>query len=282
MPPKKKPRRAPRDWQVLAQSLKPPFLDFCRAKLEEGDEHVLKLVRDFKAKQLTCVFCGSGFDPRTPGKCTVQHDVECDDCERTAHGTWGSRYTYYGRCTRCGESIQEETEDEAGGDFDNPGVCYCGPHRSTHPVDFWQGDYDSDPYQDENEGEEEEEEEEEQEEAWVATSYHVVGSFSNWQIADDVLSREGQYFIVGRNATMSGSLRREMFQIVGDSDWNKRVYPAGPNSEENVLLRSGVPSKADNCPGRGHGRNWAIDGEPGAAFVLFFNPDAMTVTAWIQ
>lgn len=75
------------------------------------------------------------------------------------------------------------------------------------------------------------------------------------------------------------SAKREEFQILGDGMWDKRFYPAGGNNEEVVVLRPGqAGSNAASDRVKGHGRNWAVEGRPGTAFDIIFDPTARTVT----
>jgi len=76
-----------------------------------------------------------------------------------------------------------------------------------------------------------------------------------------------------------GDTKRESFQIVGDGSWDKRLYPAGGDREETVVLKpGGATSRAADQRGKGHGRNWAVEGRPGTAFDILFDADAQTVS----
>lgn len=120
-----------------------------------------------------------------------------------------------------------------------------------------------------------------------ASRHHIVGSFCEWTIARQPMDAcDGgalvKHRVVIRSDAQPGKndpkLRREEFQIVGDGTWEKRVYPAGGNNEEVVVLTPGAaPSPAASGQGKGHGRNWAVEGRAGSAFDIVFDPDTRTV-----
>eukprot|EP00746_Dinoflagellata_sp_MGD_P052242 gnl/MRDRNA2_/MRDRNA2_231439_c0_seq1.p1 gnl/MRDRNA2_/MRDRNA2_231439_c0~~gnl/MRDRNA2_/MRDRNA2_231439_c0_seq1.p1 ORF type:complete len:127 (+),score=21.20 gnl/MRDRNA2_/MRDRNA2_231439_c0_seq1:22-381(+) len=75
-----------------------------------------------------------------------------------------------------------------------------------------------------------------------------------------------------------GAGSREEFQILGDGQWDERLYPAGNDTAETVVLKSGGPPSPVSYSGsHGHGRNWAVEGKPGSAFDITFDPDKMTI-----
>eukprot|EP00930_Biecheleria_cincta_P069226 TRINITY_DN56996_c0_g1_i1.p1 TRINITY_DN56996_c0_g1~~TRINITY_DN56996_c0_g1_i1.p1 ORF type:complete len:561 (+),score=94.64 TRINITY_DN56996_c0_g1_i1:64-1683(+) len=114
---------------------------------------------------------------------------------------------------------------------------------------------------------------------WTAKSYSLVGSFNDWTINPESL--DGIIHVGSQGASESETLCREEFQIVGDGSWEKRVFPAGGSGDKGVILvKPGEPSPAaegDGEAGRGHGRNWAVDGPPGSSFRVSYDPEAMTV-----
>lgn len=118
-------------------------------------------------------------------------------------------------------------------------------------------------------------------------AHHIVGAYADWQIRREPMApgQDGspRHRLVVRSdappAPEDKRLRREEFQIVGDADWEKRFYPAGPDREEVVVIRPGGPaSTMAHGRGKGHGRNWAVEGRPGAAFDIVVNTVAHTVT----
>lgn len=117
---------------------------------------------------------------------------------------------------------------------------------------------------------------------WPVKSFHLVGSFSDWNIDAQPMGDKGGTFRIRREAPRAGDaggdLRREEFQIVGDSDWVKRVFPKSGDGKEPVILRPGQTSMATCGSGDdGHGRNWAVEGKPGNTFRIRYSPDAGTL-----
>lgn len=116
--------------------------------------------------------------------------------------------------------------------------------------------------------------------------HHIVGAAGAWQISKQPMSSQGDETVVRHRLTIrsdapkgDADTRREEFQVVGDGSWDQRLYPAGRDGEETVVLRPGsAPSKAANDRGKGHGRNWAVEGKPGASFDIIYDPVAKTVT----
>mmetsp|Transcript_3094 Transcript_3094/g.10313 ORF Transcript_3094/g.10313 Transcript_3094/m.10313 type:complete len:303 (-) Transcript_3094:45-953(-) len=119
------------------------------------------------------------------------------------------------------------------------------------------------------------------------SAYNIVGSFAEWAIhrepmAPDASGGRVRHRITVRSSAPKqggGDSRREEFQIVGDSSWDKRVYPAGGDQEEVVVLRpGGAASRAASDSGKGHGRNWAVEGRAGTVFDILYDPEAKTVS----
>jgi len=118
-------------------------------------------------------------------------------------------------------------------------------------------------------------------------AYNIVGSFAEWAIHREPMSPDASGGRVRHRLTVrssapksgGGDSRREEFQIVGDSSWDKRLYPAGGDKEEVVVLRpGGATSRAGSERGKGHGRNWAVEGRPGTVFDVYYDPEAQTVS----
>lgn len=117
--------------------------------------------------------------------------------------------------------------------------------------------------------------------------YNIVGSFAEWAIHRESMSPDASGGRVRHRLTVrssapksgGGDSRREEFQIVGDSSWDKRLYPAGGDKEETVILRpGGATSRAASDRGKGHGRNWAVEGRPGAVFDILYDPETQMVS----
>merc|ERR1719247_541104 len=76
--------------------------------------------------------------------------------------------------------------------------------------------------------------------------------------------------------------KREEFQILPDGAWHHRFFPAAGDMEEIVVLTGGSVSRAAKAGSTfyddGHGRNWAIEGPPGASFDIILDPKAQTVS----
>lgn len=118
-------------------------------------------------------------------------------------------------------------------------------------------------------------------------AHHIVGSWDNWAPSREAMEGpEGgpvrTCITVRKNAPDSpqkGAGKREEFQIVGDGQWNKRLYPAGPDKEEVIVLQpGGAASRAQCAGGKGHGRNWAVEGQPGSSFDVILDVEAQTVS----
>jgi len=121
-------------------------------------------------------------------------------------------------------------------------------------------------------------------------TYHIVGSMNDWIIPKEPMrGPQGaslRYRIIVRESAPDSpekaggkSLKREEFQILGDGVWSKRLYPDGGDHEEVIVLKPGMRvSHAVGSESEGHGRNWAIDGIPGSAFDIIFDPRAQIVT----
>jgi len=118
-------------------------------------------------------------------------------------------------------------------------------------------------------------------------AYNLAGSWADWAIqrepmaSDSSSGRLRHRITVRSGAPKSGGSdsRREEFQIVGDNSWDKRLYPAGGDKEETVILRpGGATSRAASEKGKGHGRNWAVEGRAGAAFDVIYDPETQMVS----
>jgi len=113
---------------------------------------------------------------------------------------------------------------------------------------------------------------------WTAASFHVVGSFNDWSISTGHTLPCSVAIRWTAPKARDGDLRREEFQILGDSSWDKRVYPAGGEQEENVDLRFGQPSPAAEGDGNsGHGRNWVVQGRANTSFQISYDVDKQVV-----
>lgn len=121
-----------------------------------------------------------------------------------------------------------------------------------------------------------------------ARSHHIVGSFEDWKPHREPMSAaesgdgrlRHQLKVRGNapEAPKGRGVRREEFQILGDSSWDRRFYPGGGDKEDVVVLHPGAPpSPVANDFGKGHGRNWAVEGRSGEAFEITFDPEAKTV-----
>mmetsp|Transcript_37303 Transcript_37303/g.116133 ORF Transcript_37303/g.116133 Transcript_37303/m.116133 type:complete len:105 (+) Transcript_37303:130-444(+) len=65
------------------------------------------------------------------------------------------------------------------------------------------------------------------------------------------------------------------FQILRDGSWDLRLYPPENLGGGAVVLRPGAGVlPVAGLRGGGHGRNWALEGPPGAAFDVFYDPSA--------
>jgi len=72
-----------------------------------------------------------------------------------------------------------------------------------------------------------------------------------------------------------GARRREEFQILAEGSWDYRIYP--PEDSEGLLLPGASPKVAEAEPGEGHGRNWAVEGAPGAHIEVILYPVTLDV-----
>lgn len=103
-----------------------------------------------------------------------------------------------------------------------------------------------------------------------AGSFNLVGSFNDWDAENYPLQGDSWRVSIRNNAPMGSrkGFQREEFQILQDGSWETRLFPAGGTEETVVLLRPGRWNRAamssEEHPG--HGRNWAVEGKPGAAF----------------
>mmetsp|Transcript_17567 Transcript_17567/g.33045 ORF Transcript_17567/g.33045 Transcript_17567/m.33045 type:complete len:254 (-) Transcript_17567:39-800(-) len=119
------------------------------------------------------------------------------------------------------------------------------------------------------------------------TSHHIVGSWEKWAIAKTPMVADEsltgvfrQKITVRADAPKAGDSRREEFQIVGNASWDVRLYPSGGDKQEVVTLTpGGAGSKAaTGSKNRGHGRNWAVEGQAGDSFDVTFDSESMMVS----
>jgi len=118
--------------------------------------------------------------------------------------------------------------------------------------------------------------------------HHIVGAYADWAISRDPMTSDAsdggrvRHRLTVRSSAPkgnSGDKRREEFQIVGDSSWDKRLYPAGGDKEDTVVLSPGqAGSRAAMERGKGHGRNWAVEGRPGTVFDIVYDPETQMVS----
>lgn len=119
--------------------------------------------------------------------------------------------------------------------------------------------------------------------------YHIVTAAGNWEINKDPMAGcpAGRSLLTFRVKVRAdapkvdggGDDRREEFQIVGNANWAMRLFPAGPPKEEVVVLQPGKPgSQAAADTGKGHGRNWAVQGRPAGCFNVLFDKETMMVS----
>eukprot|EP00930_Biecheleria_cincta_P054539 TRINITY_DN4073_c0_g1_i1.p1 TRINITY_DN4073_c0_g1~~TRINITY_DN4073_c0_g1_i1.p1 ORF type:complete len:324 (-),score=52.27 TRINITY_DN4073_c0_g1_i1:74-961(-) len=119
------------------------------------------------------------------------------------------------------------------------------------------------------------------------SAWHIVGAFEKWSIhrspmsGDDSGSSTVRHRLTVRSDApkASGDSRREEFQIVGNASWDHRLYPAGGDKEEVVVLKPGsAGSRAADLRGKGHGRNWAVEGKPGDKFDIIYDSESSMVS----
>eukprot|EP00931_Biecheleriopsis_adriatica_P123605 TRINITY_DN98665_c0_g1_i1.p1 TRINITY_DN98665_c0_g1~~TRINITY_DN98665_c0_g1_i1.p1 ORF type:complete len:177 (-),score=48.12 TRINITY_DN98665_c0_g1_i1:90-590(-) len=114
------------------------FTAFCKAKLKRNDAAVLKLLKEFHSHKEACVFCEVPFHPHFPGECVTYHQVD-ESTKRSECFQKGadvkSRYSFFGTCTLCGESITGAGDEDGPEEWegDDGAVCYSGPHCSSYP-----------------------------------------------------------------------------------------------------------------------------------------------------
>jgi CspA family cold shock protein len=115
-------------------------------------------------------------------------------------------------------------------------------------------------------------------------TYHIVGSFGDWQIDAQPMTQNGgevRHRITIRAEAPEGSAKRslrEEFQILGEREWSKRFYPPGQDKEEVVVLRPGAPAlRMASHSQKGHGRNWAVEGQAGASFDIVVDTEKQTL-----
>jgi len=114
-----------------------------------------------------------------------------------------------------------------------------------------------------------------------ASSHNLVGSFGGWSIHREPMASVEDSGRVRHQITVrpDAPKGREDFQIVGNASWDLRLYPAGGDKEETVVLQpGGAGSKAADLRGKGHGRNWAVEGKPGTKFNILYDPATQMVS----
>lgn len=120
-----------------------------------------------------------------------------------------------------------------------------------------------------------------------ASGWNLVSAGGKWEISRQPMSQDGGSSLLRQRVTIhkdspKGStpdLKKEEFQLCGDGSWDKRVYPAGPDREESVVLKpSGAGAKAAGQRGKGHGRNWVVEGKVGSSWDIVFDPQTQMVT----
>lgn len=124
--------------------------------------------------------------------------------------------------------------------------------------------------------------------AKTASRHNIASAADKWVISTEPMGPDpvGRAMVHHRlqirsdaPAGSSAGVRKEEFQICGNGTWDMRLYPEGQDREEVVLLKPGGPgSRAASDRGKGHGRNWAVEGKPGTAVDIFFDPQTMMVT----
>lgn len=111
-------------------------------------------------------------------------------------------------------------------------------------------------------------------------AYHIVGSWDDWVINKDPMAgpKGGPVrhrITMGKKVAPQNGRQREEFQILGDGSWHKRIYPSGGDNEEVVVLKPGGPAtpagNANSDPEKGHGRNFAVEGNPGDIFDIILD-----------
>ncbi|CAE7756992.1 RMR3 [Symbiodinium sp. CCMP2456] len=108
---------------------------------------------------------------------------------------------------------------------------------------------------------------------------YIVGSFNDWS-ADAELMQGGRAAVTIRSSAPMGSskgMQKEEFQILEDGSWDKRLFPAGGNSETVVVLKPGRFSQAERSSAENPGR-WAVEGKPGASFRIVYKTASGNVT----
>jgi len=119
-----------------------------------------------------------------------------------------------------------------------------------------------------------------------ASGWNMVSAAGKWDPSKQAMQQDGGSSALRLRVTIrkdapkgaGADLRKEEFQICGDASWDKRLYPEGPDREETVVLKPGGGSKADGQRGKGHGRNWAVEGRVGSAFDIVYDPETRMVT----
>eukprot|EP00746_Dinoflagellata_sp_MGD_P079409 gnl/MRDRNA2_/MRDRNA2_31746_c0_seq1.p1 gnl/MRDRNA2_/MRDRNA2_31746_c0~~gnl/MRDRNA2_/MRDRNA2_31746_c0_seq1.p1 ORF type:complete len:392 (-),score=85.43 gnl/MRDRNA2_/MRDRNA2_31746_c0_seq1:22-1197(-) len=123
-----------------------------------------------------------------------------------------------------------------------------------------------------------------------STFHHIVGSFNSWDPNRPPMEgpKEGPLRTrltvrdEAKDSPHRGAGKREEFQILGDGEWSKRLFPLG-EMEEAVdlpchLPNETVPGQVAFSASKGNGRNWAVDGHHGTSFDIILNLVNLTVS----
>lgn len=120
-----------------------------------------------------------------------------------------------------------------------------------------------------------------------ASAWSMISAAGKWDIKGQPMQQDGGSSMLRQRVTIrqdapkgaGPDLRKEEFQLCGDASWDKRLYPEGPDREETVTLKpGGAGSKADGQRGKGHGRNWAVEGRVGSSWDVVYDPATHMVT----
>jgi len=68
---------------------------------------------------------------------------------------------------------------------------------------------------------------------------------------------------------------RHEFQILRDARWDLRLYPT--DTSDTYLQPGGRPLPVGGAHGKGHDMNFVLEGSPGTAFDIFFDPTSRTI-----
>ena len=101
------------------------------AKLKAGHQGTVSLLSELypDSGHKKCVFCLNPFIAGAQGQCCVLCDVSWDDFEREFAGYCG-RGTHIGQCTRCGQRVSVDGDEDCGPNEHEIPICYQGPHTA--------------------------------------------------------------------------------------------------------------------------------------------------------